>query len=101
MATTVRLLGHPEIECDGVVVPMRGNKSWAVLAVLLLSPGPISRQRIAALLFDQADDPLRALRWNLAQIRRSLGPDTLVEGDPVDLRLAPSTIVDLEVLERG
>src|SRR4051812_27674404 len=101
MTTSVRLLGRPEITRDGAVVPMRGNKSWAVLAVLLLTPAPISRQRLATLLFDQADDPLRALRWNLAQIRRSLGPDAVLEGDPIELRPAPSTTIDLDVLERG
>ena len=70
----IRLLGRPEIERDGVVVaPPRGHKAWGVLAYLVLAERPVARARLAGLVFGEADDPLGALRWTLAQLRRALG----------------------------
>ena len=34
---------------------------------------PPTRSQLASLLFADADDPLRALRWSLAEVRRGLG----------------------------
>ena len=46
---------------------------------------PVARAQLAELIFGDADDPLGALRWTLAQLRRALGaPDTL-RGDPLEL----------------
>ena len=59
-----------------------------VLAYLLLAERPPSRQRLAGLLFNEADDPLGALRWSLAELRRSLRPLADVSGDPVTIRFA-------------
>jgi DNA-binding SARP family transcriptional activator len=73
----------------------RGNKAWALLAYLLRSRRPPARRRLAELLFSEADDPLGALRWNLAQIRQALDGGGSVGGDPVELVLEPHTRVDL------
>jgi hypothetical protein len=55
---TIRLLGPPAIERDGLLLRSpRGRKGWALLSYLL---------------FGDADDPLGALRWTLAELRRSL-----------------------------
>ena len=63
----IRLLGPPAIERDGVpATPPRGRKAWALLAYLLLAERPPGRRHLAELLFDEADDPLGALRWTLA-----------------------------------
>ena len=71
----VHLLGRPRIEVDGAVgYRFRSRKSWALLAFLLLAERPPTRSRLASLLFAEADDPLRALRWCLAEVRRGLGP---------------------------
>jgi DNA-binding SARP family transcriptional activator len=87
----IRLLGRPEIERDGVVVaPPRGHKAWAVLAYLLLAERRVGRAELSGLLFGDADDPLGALRWTLAQLRRAVGvpADAVVDvlalasGDP-------------------
>src|SRR5687767_12787773 len=82
----IRLLGRPGIERDGgVMVPPRGHKAWAVLAYLVLAERPVARARLAGLLFSDAEDPLGAVRWTLAELRRALGvPDTL-RGDPLEL----------------
>lgn len=96
-ALAIRLLGTPSIEVDGVPTrPPRGRKSWALLAYVLLAERPPSRQRLAGLLFSEADDPLGALRWSLAEIRRVLRPLADVAGDPVMIRFGDdvATVVD-------
>ena len=42
--------------------------------ILRARRGPVSRDRLIALLFQDAGDPAAALRWNLGQVRRLLGP---------------------------
>lgn len=83
------------------VVPPRGNKAWGLLVYLLRARVPPSRERLADLLFPEADDPLGTLRWTLSTLRRSLGEDAEVGGDPVHLNLPPGTFVDVDVLTRG
>ena len=74
MSITVHLLGRPCIEVPGETpYRFRSQKSWGLLAYLLLTERPPSRSHLCELLFDAADDPLRALRWSLAEIRRGLG----------------------------
>jgi len=88
---TVRLLGPPAIEHDGRPArPPRGRKAWALLAYLLLAPRPPGRGHLAELLFADAADPLGALRWTLAELRRALGAPGALTGDPVkpDLHVA-------------
>jgi DNA-binding SARP family transcriptional activator len=98
----LHLLGRPSVDRGGPdAYQFRSRKSWALLAVLLLGDRPATRGRLAALLFGGADDPLRALRWSLAEIRRALGDDGTVDGDPVTLTLAPDVLVDAAVLTSG
>jgi DNA-binding SARP family transcriptional activator len=98
----VHLLGRPRIVVDGADgYRFRSRKSWALLAFLLLADRPPTRSRLAALLFTEADDPLRALRWCLAEIRRGLGPAAVLDGDPVELTLPPGASVDVDVLVHG
>jgi DNA-binding SARP family transcriptional activator/tetratricopeptide (TPR) repeat protein len=94
--TSVSLLGSPAILRDGQPAPApKGRKTWALLAYLLLSDGPASRRHLAELLFADADDPLGTLRWNLAQLRRALDGVATIEGDPVELILAPDVEIDV------
>jgi DNA-binding SARP family transcriptional activator len=98
----INLLGRPSVLRDGQeVAPPRGRKVWALLAYLLLAGAPPGRSRLAGLLFGDADDPLAALRWNLVELRRLLGPDTTVGGEPVRLELPPDATVDLRLLTSG
>jgi DNA-binding SARP family transcriptional activator len=95
----IRLLGPPAIERDGVpAAPPRGRKAWALLAYLLLAERPPSRRHLAELLFGEADDPLGALRWALAELRRALGAPELFGGDPVATTLGDGVAVDLDAL---
>jgi len=78
---SIRLLGPPTLERDGrSVAAPRGRKAWAVLAYLLLAERPPGRRQLAELLFGDADDPLGALRWTLAELRRALGAPGLFGG---------------------
>ena len=98
----IRLLGRPEIERDGlVVVPPRGHKAWAVLAYLLLTERPVGRARLASLVFGEADDPLGALRWTLAQLRRTLGAPEALRDDPLELGMPQEVVVDALALAAG
>lgn len=95
MLTTIRLLGTPAILREGLAPPpLRGRKAWALLAYLLLCERPVTRQ-LAELLFSTAADPLGALRWNLAQLRRTLGTAVVLRGDPVQLVLAADVAIDV------
>lgn len=98
----MRLFGRPVLERDGRAVHApRGRKTWALLAYLLLAERPPSRQRLASLLFTDADDPLRALRWNLSELRRALTDAATIAGDPVCLRLHDGHRTDVHLLRSG
>lgn len=96
---TIRLLGPPAIELDGQPVRSpRGRKAWALLTYLLLAERPPSRRHLAELLFADADDPLGALRWTLAELRRALGGAGAFAGDPVVTALGDGIAVDTGLL---
>jgi DNA-binding SARP family transcriptional activator len=98
---TIRLLGRPAIEGDGRPVRSpRGRKAWALLGYLLLAERPPSRKHLAELLFGDADDPLGALRWALAELRRALGRSDVLSGDPVVAGLGDGVVVDVHQVMR-
>lgn len=99
MAVTIRLLGPPTVERDGTATSgPRGRKTWGLLAYVALADTPPSRQRLVSLLFENADDPRGALRWNLAELRRSLAGALTVDGDPLVLRLGHGNRIDVQDL---
>jgi DNA-binding SARP family transcriptional activator len=99
---TIQLLGRPSLERDGAPPPPpKGKKVWALLAYLIRSEAPVSRGRLASLLFADADDPLGTLRWNLAELRRLLGIKGILRGEPIELHLPTDTQVDLERVIHG
>jgi DNA-binding SARP family transcriptional activator len=101
MGLAIHLLGAPRVERDGHVSPApRGHKVWGVLAYLIRSDVCANRKHLAELLFEDADDPLAALRWNLSELRRLLGTAGL-RGDMPELSLEPTAYVDVEVVARG
>jgi DNA-binding SARP family transcriptional activator len=102
MSITIQLLGSPRIVRDpGDTYRFRSRKSWGLLAYLILSERPPTRSQLASLLFASADDPVRALRWCLSEIRRALGDGGSVDGDPVVLQIPASAVVDVEVVIKG
>ncbi|MBI4260265.1 MAG: SARP family transcriptional regulator [Actinobacteria bacterium] len=101
MSLIIHLVGTPRVERGGVDGTPRGRKTWALLAYLLLTEAPPSRRNVAELLFQEADDPLGALRWGLSDLRRLLGEGASLGDDPLRLALPAGTVVDVEVLVRG
>lgn len=94
----IRLVGPPCLERAGHEGRRpRGRKAWALLAYVVLAERAVSRQQLAELLFTDADDPLGALRWSLAELRRSLGVPDALRGDPVS-SVIPGASLDLDVL---
>ena len=99
---SIQLLGPPTMERGGEPADApRGQKAWGLLAYLLRTRLPPSRESVAGLLFAKADDPLGTLRWTLSELRRSLRQDAELGGDPVRLTLRAGTLVDVDVLGRG
>ena len=101
MTLIIELLGCPRVIRDAVNQQPRGRKSWCLLAYLLLANQPILRERLAELLFSAADDPLGALRWSLSDLRRVLGPDCKLYGDPLTIMLPSTAVVDVDLVRRG
>lgn len=101
MTRHVRLLGTPSIvDEQGLSHPVRGHQAWALLARVVLAKRPLSRQALAAELFPASVDPLGALRWCLAALRKALNASDSLVGDPIELRLAAGTEIDLWRLEQ-
>lgn len=99
MSLEIHLLGRPWAKSAGVPLPQpRGRKAWALLAYLALSERAVPRAHLASLLFPEADDPLGALRWNLAELRRLLGDPAALKGERIALALPPGSYVDVRVL---
>lgn len=98
----IRLIGRPRLERDGeAIVGARGNKSWALLGRLLRSDEPPSRQRLVTELFSEADDPMGAMRWSLAELRRRTGLTDAFKENPVSTALGDDTIVDVHQTASG
>ena len=98
----VRLIGPPTIELPtGERPDVRGQKSWALLARLLLADRPLTRRELSAELFPDTVDPLGSLRWCLAGLRKALGSSELFTGDPVRADLPSSITVDVHELRDG
>src|SRR3954464_11862970 len=70
MGLGIQLLGQPSLVAEsGSRYHLRSRKSWALLAYLILTEPPPTRGQLASLLFAEADDPIRALRWSLSELR--------------------------------
>lgn len=94
----IQLIGRPRLELDGVEIEgPRGKKTWALLGRLVRTPEPVSRRRLTDELFGEADDPMGALRWALAELRRRTGAGDAFRGNPVVAGLGASAEIDAEI----
>ena len=101
MRVSIHLLGVPRVlRASGEPVPLRGHKAWGLLAYLVAQREAASRAHLARLLFEDAEDPLAALRWNLTELRRALGTESL-RGEAIALPREAIAFVDVDVLTRG
>lgn len=98
----IRLIGQPRLLREGVpIAGPRGAKCWALLARVVRSPDPISRQQLVNELFAEADDPMGALRWVLAELRRRMGLPEALLGNPIRLNLGDDAVVDVLQVAAG
>src|ERR1035437_7313934 len=77
----VRLFGELEAVAAGGPVPVRGAKQRALLALLALQRGqPVSSDRLIDVLWGdgQAANPANALQAQIGQLRRTLGPASIL-----------------------
>ncbi|MBI1252228.1 MAG: hypothetical protein GC189_12245 [Alphaproteobacteria bacterium] len=99
----IRLLGPLQIERGGSLLQVPSSrKARAILGYLVMSPRPVTRQRLCDLFFDAPDDPRASLRWTLSKLRALVDePDVarLVGGRDVISFSAEGASVDvIEVL---
>ena len=68
------MLGKPELILDGQPLPVTARKSLALFVFLALNEGPVSRQRLAGLIWGEtAEAEARAsLRTALNRLPRAL-----------------------------
>ena len=98
----IRLLGSPCITDEhGTVQAVRGLQAWGALARIFLSPRALDRRQLATELFPDTVDPLGAVRWCLAALRRALGSGEALRGDPVESNLPIGTWVDIYEFDKG
>lgn len=102
MSLTIQLLGAPSMSAHGGDrYRFRSRKSWGLLAYLILRERAPSRAEMSSLLFPEAEDPRRALRWNLSEIRQAFRDDASIGGDPLILELDPRVRVDVLTVTGG
>jgi DNA-binding SARP family transcriptional activator len=89
LSLTVRLFGHPVLVAAGSDAPDQaiGAKSLALLAFLVLEPGPQPRERLAALLWGEHPDAAAraSLRQALMQLRGAAGEALRVSRAAVEM----------------
>jgi DNA-binding SARP family transcriptional activator/TolB-like protein len=102
-ARRIRLLGPVRVSRDGEEVPMpRSRKVRALLALLALGTGPLTRSRLCDLLWDVPNDPRGELRWCLSKLRPLLDDDGIrrvvtFSNDRIALDLSGCTVDVLEI----
>ena len=101
MGPSIHLLGVPRVRhAGGASVALRGHKAWGLLAYLVAQREAVGRPHLARLLFEEAEDPLAALRWNLTELRRAIGHDSL-RGETIVLERDSIAFIDTDVLMHG
>jgi DNA-binding SARP family transcriptional activator/pimeloyl-ACP methyl ester carboxylesterase len=66
----IRLIGRFAVIRHGKTVQLPGSrKTRALLAYLILSPGPHRRERLCEIFWQVPDDPRGSLRWSLSKLR--------------------------------
>jgi DNA-binding SARP family transcriptional activator len=97
----LNLLGPVEASLGGRPVAFRTRKSLALLAFLALDPGPHPRERLADLLWPEADvaDARASLRTALNYLRHGLGPaaDSVIIATRESLGVRREAPIDLDV----
>jgi pimeloyl-ACP methyl ester carboxylesterase/DNA-binding SARP family transcriptional activator len=88
----IRVLGPLTVLRDGAPVPLPpSKKTRALLGYLAVTGQAHRRERLAALLWDVADDPRASVRWSLSKLRALLDVDgrtrVVADGEEIELAL--------------
>jgi len=93
----IRLVGMLGVR--GYILPA-SRKSRALLAYLVLTGRPHSREHLCDLLWDSPDDPRAALRWSLTKLRAVIGTERIkCDGDGIEF-VAADAQVDVATIRR-
>ncbi|HEV7557036.1 MAG TPA: hypothetical protein VGO00_16330 [Kofleriaceae bacterium] len=93
----IRLVGMLEVR--GRVLPT-SRKTRALLAYLVLTGRPHTREHLCDLLWDSPDDPRAALRWSLTKLRAVIGSERInCDGEQVAF-VAADAHVDVATIRR-
>ncbi len=98
----VRLLGELALSRDGAPVPLpQSRKTRALLAYLILKPGPERRERLCEIFWQMPDDPRGALRWSLSKLRGLVNGDGVerLRADRERVEFVPGEHTEVDVLE--
>ena len=102
MSLEILLLGPPQLIRDDAQLALPGYRTWALLAYLIASGQPHSREQLTDLLFENPNDPQAALRWTLSKLRKVLGPGIIhTAGRVVEFDATAGVLVDLDQLAAG
>lgn len=72
----IRLIGDLAVIRNGDSVPLPSSrKTRALLAYLVLNPGPQRRERLCEIFWQVPDDPRGSLRWSLSKLRNLVDDD--------------------------
>ena len=75
-AMDIRLIGDLAVVKNGQSLPLpNSRKTRALLAYLILNPGPHRRERICEIFWQVPDDPRGSLRWSLSKLRSLVDED--------------------------
>ena len=69
------LLGQPNLQQNGQPIELKSRKGWALLAYLILTPTPVSRETVATLFWPEHDPT--AARRNLRRLLYTLNQSPL------------------------
>jgi predicted ATPase/DNA-binding SARP family transcriptional activator len=96
------LLGPLQVLDDGQEVPVTGAKQRRLLVTLLLrADEPVAAEQLIEVLWPdrQPSNPRNALQQQVAQLRRTLGPEHLVSGPAGYTLVTAAAVIDAERFE--
>jgi adenylate cyclase len=73
MPLKICLLGQARLSKNEIPLTVKGYKPIALLAYLILTRKPHTRQHLVDLLYTKADDPRASLRWTLNRLNKTIG----------------------------
>lgn len=103
---SIRLMGPLQVSRgDRTLAVPASRKARAILGYLVMSPRPVTRQRLCDLFFDLPDDPRASLRWTLTKLRALVddpdAPRIVTNRDLVSFSAAGARVDVLDLLRTG